>query len=104
MCAERKKPMTRLLSSLCRVALVAVALLSIVPSTWAAGGPSLYLKKPDAWFAGQEAKQIAGNILTYQSELGGWPKNTDTTAVPFTGDRKALKPTFDNGATTDELR
>src|SRR5690349_5555881 len=67
-------------------------------------GAGRYLKKPAAWFAGSEARQIADNILSHQSELGGWPKNIDTTASPFTGDKKELKPTFDNSATTDELR
>jgi pectate lyase len=62
-----------------------------------------YLKKPEAWYAGDEARQIAANVLSHQSDLGGWPKNTDTTK-PFAGDRKGIKPTFDNGATTDELR
>ncbi len=47
---------------------------------------------------------MAANILSYQSDLGGWPKNIDTTATAFTGNRDELKPTFDNGATTDELR
>jgi PelA/Pel-15E family pectate lyase len=70
----------------------------------AARGPRQYLAKPDAWFAGDEAKRVAANILSYQSDLGGWPKNIDTTAAPYTGDRKDLKPTFDNDATTDELR
>jgi pectate lyase len=101
--AERKQPMKQLFSSLCRVVLAVAALLSLGPLVWAAGGPARYLKKPDAWFAGQEAKRIAGHILSHQSDLGGWPKNTDTTTA-FTGDRKALKPTFDNDATTDELR
>ncbi len=68
-----------------------------------AEGPGPYLKKKTAWFAGPEAQQIAVNILSWQSDLGGWPKNEDTTK-PFTGDRAALKPTFDNGATTGELR
>src|SRR5262245_34223712 len=63
-----------------------------------------YLKRPDAWFASDEARQIAGNILSHQSDLGGWPKNTDTTAVKYAGDQQKLQPTFDNGATTDELR
>src|SRR5262249_39965640 len=70
----------------------------------AASGPQQYLRKPDDWFAGEEAKRIAANILSYQSDLGGWPKNIDTTAAAFTGDRKELKGTFDNDATTDELR
>ncbi len=66
--------------------------------------PKDYLKKPDAWFATEEASQIASCILTYQSDLGGWPKNEDTTEKPFPGDRTKLKATYDNGATTDELR
>ena len=49
-------------------------------------------------------EQVAANILSHQSPLGGWPKNTDTTARRFAGDRTQLRPTFDNGATTDELR
>jgi len=70
----------------------------------AGGGAAAYLKKPDEWFATAEAKQVATTILSYQSDLGGWPKNTDTVDAPYTGDRGELHPTFDNGATTDELR
>jgi PelA/Pel-15E family pectate lyase len=70
----------------------------------AGGGAVAYLKKPDEWFSSPEGHRIAANILSYQSDSGGWPKNTDTVAQPHTGDRKKLKPTFDNGATTDELR
>ncbi len=80
---------------------VVVASIIVGPSM---ANPSEFLKKPDAWFASDEAKMIAANILSYQSELGGWPKNESTTAKPYTGDRKNLKPTYDNGATTDELR
>ena len=75
---------------------------AFAPTAMAA--PRQYLKKPDAWYAGAEASRIAANILSYQSDLGGWPKNIDTTAALFKGDRKDLKPTFDNDATTDELR
>jgi len=70
----------------------------------AAGGPHRYLSRSDAWFSGEEAKAVAEAILSHQSDLGGWPKNVDTSAAPFTKDPNALKPTFDNGATTDELR
>src|SRR5262245_7978521 len=69
----------------------------------AAAGPTRYLDKPAEWYASAEAKQIAANVLSHQADGGGWPKNTDTTK-PFTGDRQSLKGTFDNGATTDELR
>jgi hypothetical protein len=84
-----------------------VAFLALAPSAGpalAASGPQKYLRKPDDWFAGAEARRIAANILSYQSDQGGWPKNVDTTAAPFTGARGSLKPTFDNDATTDELR
>jgi pectate lyase len=70
----------------------------------AAKGPRQYLDKPDAWFATEEARRIAANILSFQSDLGDWPKNVDTTTAPYAGDRKDLKGTFDNDATTDELR
>jgi PelA/Pel-15E family pectate lyase len=43
-------------------------------------------------------------VLSYQADAGGWPKNIDTTARPYAGERKDLKPTFDNAATTDEIR
>jgi pectate lyase len=90
--------------SLLTRALMVLTLLVPAGARAAVEGPRPYLKKPDAWFAGAEAQRVARNILSYQSDLGGWPKNIDTAAAPFTGDRKQLKPTFDNDATTDELR
>jgi len=69
-----------------------------------AAGARDYLKKPDAWFGTVEARRVAANVLSYQSPLGGWPKNVDTTGAPYTGDPARLKPIFDNSATTDELR
>src|SRR3954468_14242278 len=60
--------------------------------------------KPDAWFATDEAKKIATNILSYQSPLSGFPKNIDTAGEPFKGDPKNIDATFDNSAPTDELR
>jgi PelA/Pel-15E family pectate lyase len=89
---------------------VLVILLATLPSQAAKkasksdGGPRQYLDKPDDWFAGPDAKEIATNILSYQSSLGGWPKNVDTTAKLYDGDPARLKPTFDNKATVDELR
>jgi len=75
-----------------------------IQATLGASGVGRYLKQPDAWYATADGARVAENILSFQSELGGWPKNTDTTAAPFAGNRKDLHPTFDNGATTDELR
>jgi PelA/Pel-15E family pectate lyase len=90
-----------------RLALALACLLLLVAGrspSLAKDGARQYVKKPTEWYATPDAKRIAANILTYQSDLGGWPKNIDTTSVPYSGDRKQLKPTFDNGATTDELR
>jgi PelA/Pel-15E family pectate lyase len=88
----------------CRALLACVLLVAPSGRAQAARGPRQYLDKPDTWFASAEAKRVAGNILSFQSDLGGWPKNVDTAAGPYTGERKDLKPTFDNDATTDELR
>ncbi|HZY86296.1 MAG TPA: pectate lyase [Gemmataceae bacterium] len=90
-----------------RLILPALAVLCCLAPTRAAAagrGPRQFLNKPDAWFASDEARRVAANVLSYQSDLGGWPKNIDTWAAPYRGDRKALRPTFDNDATTDELR
>jgi len=68
----------------------------------AAAGPRDYLSKSDAWYQSEEGRQVTANILSWQSSRGGWPKNMDTTARPNTGG--SLQGTFDNGATTAELR
>lgn len=86
-----------------RICILSV-LATLLAACSASAGPADYLNRPDAWFAEPQARQIAANVLSYQSDLGGWPKNEDTAAKSFTGDRKDLRPTFDNGATTDELR
>lgn len=88
-----------------KVTIWLLALLAVLEgAAWGAGGTRAYLNRPDAWYDGEEAARIAENILSWQSEPGGWPKNQDVTAVPFAGDRAELHPTFDNRATTDELR
>jgi PelA/Pel-15E family pectate lyase len=62
------------------------------------------LDKPDGWYTSADAQRIAANVLSNQSPLGGFPKNIDTGAEPFSGDPAQIHPTFDNSATTDELR
>ncbi|MGB7160404.1 MAG: pectate lyase, partial [Tepidisphaeraceae bacterium] len=63
-----------------------------------------YLDQPAEWYRGEEAKPIADVVLSYQAVDGGWPKNTDTAGKPYAGKPEELKSTFDNSATTDELR
>ncbi|HEY1067938.1 MAG TPA: pectate lyase [Pirellulales bacterium] len=99
---SRSVPARRLGSSLALLGCCALGACWTIGSVWAS--PREHLKKPANWFATAEAKQVAANVLSYQSALGGWPKNEDTTARPYQGDRQKLKPTYDNGATTDELR
>jgi len=63
-----------------------------------------YRRKPDEWFRSRDGLLIAKNILSWQAPRGDWPKNTDTMTKAFSGDARKLRGTFDNGATTEELR
>lgn len=85
------------------VVLIGAAVAIGFTTTGATRSARDYLREPDNWFRSEEAGRIAANILSWQAAEGNWPKNTNTT-VPFTGTREKLNGTFDNGATTDELR
>src|SRR6267142_1246397 len=89
-----------------RVGMFLVGLLIVLMAAhaWGASRAAPFLKKDDAWFASDEGRRIAANILSWQSEQGDWPKNTDTANVPYSGERSKLKGTFDNSATCDEIR
>jgi pectinesterase len=72
---------------------------------------SIINDKEPAWFATNEAKEVAENVLLYQRNIGGWPKNIQM-QTPLTPDEKqkltALKSetkevTTDNGATCQEM-
>src|SRR5215475_10544922 len=39
------------------------------------------LNQKHEWYAGEEATRIAENVLLYQRESGGWPKNIDMAVV-----------------------
>lgn len=65
---------------------------------------SKHLNHPAEWYRSDQARRIASVVLSYQAPDGGWPKNIDTTGKPYRGPREKLKSTFDNSATTDELR
>jgi len=87
---------SQLASVLLAIALCAPALAAAPWGKWQG--------KPDTWYQSAEGRQAAATVLSWQSPHGGWPKNTDTTTRPFTGNPKTLQGTFDNGATTNELR
>ena len=61
------------------------------------------LDKPSDWYSSDAAQAITANVLAWQTKHGDWPKNTDTTAPPKDAS-KTSKGTFDNQATTNELR
>jgi PelA/Pel-15E family pectate lyase len=92
---------------LCLASLTLTSALSAQPSPveWGA-----LLTQPAAWYGGPEATRIADNLLLYQRGTGGWPKNSDMTAVLTPADRDRLAAekvrtdsTIDNGATTTEI-
>ena len=63
-----------------------------------------YDDKSDEWFKGEQARTIAQNILSWQDQYGSWPKNLDTSSERYDGEKADLDGTFDNRATTDEMR
>jgi len=70
------------------------------------------IRKSDAsWFGSDEAKNIAENVLLYQRDIGGWPKNIQMQNELTPVQKKDLleikkttkETTTDNGATTQEM-
>lgn len=61
-----------------------------------------HLNKPADWFTSPEARKVGDTILSWQNPDGDWPKNTDTVTAP--PPKRSNSGTFDNGATTGELR
>ncbi len=70
------------------------------------------LRQDAGWYSSDEAVRIADNVILFQRDTGGWPKNTDMTVklspdqikdhVKKKPDRKEC--TIDNGATHTQLR
>jgi pectinesterase len=66
---------------------------------------------PAEWYGSDESVQVAENVLLYQRDLGGWPKNINF-HLPLDAAGKAKvqdesgnnDAIFDNGATTTEMR
>ena len=69
------------------------------------------LKQQSLWYATDEATRIANNLLAYQYDSGGWPKNIDMAEALTQQEKTVLayakaekdKATIDNGATTRQL-
>ena len=62
------------------------------------------LRQKDAWYASDEARMMAENVLRYQRESGGWPKDIDMASVPAPAAPARPDATIDNGATTTQIR
>ncbi len=66
----------------------------------------------ETWFRGDNARRAADNMLTFQTPSGGWSKRVDTTTRPRApgesycseGAKWTYIPTFDNDATTEQIR
>jgi len=63
-----------------------------------------YQQKPNEWYHSPEAARIITNVLSWQSAQGLWPKNLDTTRESRPAGKTRIDGTFDNAATTGELR
>jgi PelA/Pel-15E family pectate lyase len=68
------------------------------------------LKQKPAWYAGDEAIRIADNVLLYQRETGGWPKNIDMAVVLSEQEKAEIAKQkskddslIDNGATYTQM-
>ncbi|MFD0990075.1 pectate lyase [Mariniflexile jejuense] len=93
------------------IAFLSTAFFTIQAQVHDVSWRNIIIKQEGSWFATQEAKAIAENVLLYQRNIGGWPKNIQM-QKPLTAQEKLqlekLKAstedvTTDNGATTQEM-
>lgn len=66
---------------------------------------------PDEWYGSKESKAVAENVLLYQRNIGGWPKNipmhkllSDAEKVEIQKDKNKTDAILDNSATTTEMK
>lgn len=45
---------------------------------------SRVLRQDEAWYASEDAREIANSVIQYQSTQGGWPKSTNLARPPLT--------------------
>jgi PelA/Pel-15E family pectate lyase len=94
---------------------VAAEKLSSARRAPSGGDFKLSYKLGDAWFASDEARALADTVLSYQTPAGGWSKHNGYTKGPRPrgtqwssqydpGRSPHYLATFDNRATTEELR
>lgn len=83
---------------------ICLLILALPLSAWGYTSASKHLAESEDWYRSDEAKTMAANVLSWQAKEGGWPKNVDTAAKLYSGNPAKLEATFDNGATSFELR
>ena len=86
-----------------RLLMIITLILCSLTETYAARVDD-HLNHPPVWYESAEAREIGRNIISWQSEDGDWGKNIDTVSAPRPRDSQVRSGTFDNGATTGELR
>jgi PelA/Pel-15E family pectate lyase len=109
--------LTRITVRLLEVGFCLAVLGFCVPTvTLAQPGPSRsvtwtnILKQESDWYGNTEAVRIANNVLMYQRDSGGWPKNIDMAKLLTAADaaalvkqKQAIDSTIDNGASYTQL-
>jgi len=72
---------------------------------------SVALGMPEDWYGSAESNAVAENVLLFQRNIGGWPKNTafhkpltEAEKNEISKDKDKPDAIFDNGATTTEMR
>jgi len=93
--------------------MLAVAAAAPAPAQWG-GGQSRWrniLDYPPDYFGSPDSIRVAENVLLYQNENGGWPKNIDMARKLTGADKARLRQThnqsetiLDNGATWSQIR
>jgi pectate lyase len=84
------------------VALSAIAAAQVDPKLT----PKAMSAKDDAWFAGEEGLAAIDNMISWQTDSGGWPKGykLDRPRKPEEKGQWGGVATFDNGLTHTEIR
>jgi PelA/Pel-15E family pectate lyase len=66
---------------------------------------------PDEWYGSPESVRVAGNVLLYQRDIGGWPKNlplhkelTEPEKAKINDEKGLNDAILDNDATTTEMK
>lgn len=120
--ADKNVRMRRFMSSRVKIIIAFSWALFIAPAA-STGGPvqervewNDVLYQETEWYSSGEAVRIAENVLTYQHENGGWPKNIDMAQVLGKADLERIehdraeagteisRSTIDNGATFTQVR